>query len=137
MKIVQKKAYQPEFSDDYERAWLLLADFFISSNKYDLAEGLLENCLKYNKSLVKAAELMGLIKEKEQAYVEAANHYEQAWRLSNKRNPTVGFRLSFNYLKAKRFVDCILVCQEVLKAFPNYPKIDKEILQKARMSLRA
>jgi len=29
--------------------------------------------------LVKAEEFMGIIKEKEQSYVDAANHYEKAW----------------------------------------------------------
>lgn len=41
-----------------------MADYFISVNKYDLAEAELKKCLKYNKSTVKAEELMGLIKEK-------------------------------------------------------------------------
>lgn len=79
LKVIQSKPYQPEFGDDYERAWLLLADFFIANNKYDLAEQLLQKCLEYNKSLVKAEEFMGIIKEKEQSYVDAANHYEKAW----------------------------------------------------------
>ena len=58
------------------------------------------------------------------------------------------FRLAFNYLKAKKFVDCIRICKrvififsnlnnvKVLELFPGYPKIDKEILFKAQMSLR-
>jgi len=44
-----------------------------------LAEQLLDKCLEYNKSLVKAEEFMGIIKEKEQSYVDAASHYEKAW----------------------------------------------------------
>lgn len=44
---------------------------------------------------------MGLIKEKEQSYVDAANHYETAFKLLNKKNPNMGFRLAFNYLKAR------------------------------------
>lgn len=83
LKVIQSKPYQPEFGDEYEKAWLLLADFFIANNKYDLAEQLLQKCLEYNKSLVKAEEFMGIIKEKEQSYVDAANHYEKAWRMSN------------------------------------------------------
>ena len=44
-----------------------MADYYISVNKYDLAEAELKKCLKYNKSNIKAEELMGLIKEKEKA----------------------------------------------------------------------
>ena len=74
-----KNDYQLQFAEHFEKAWLLLADFFISSNKYDLAEEQLIKCLKYNKSMVKAEEYMGLIKEKEKSYVDAADHYEKAW----------------------------------------------------------
>ena len=44
-----------------------------------MAEEQLTKCLKYNKSMVKAEEYMGLIKEKERIYVDPANHYEKAW----------------------------------------------------------
>jgi len=45
--------------------------------------------------------------------------------------------LAFNYLKAKRYVDAINICQKVLKIQENYPKIKKDVLDKARMSLRS
>ena len=41
--------------------------------------------VKYNKSNVKAEELMGLIKEMEKSYTEAAEHYDKAFKMSNKR----------------------------------------------------
>ena len=62
--------------------------------------------------------------------------YEQAWHFDNKRNPAVGFKLAFNYLKAKRYVEAINICQEVLKVQPNFPKIKNEILDRARQSIR-
>jgi tetratricopeptide repeat protein 21B len=52
-------------------------------------------------NLGKAEEYMGLIKEKEQSFVDAATHYETAFKLLNKKNPNMGFRLAFNYLKAR------------------------------------
>lgn len=39
--------------------------------------------------------------------------------------------------QAKEYVQAIDVCHKVLKAYPNYPKIRQDILDKARMSLRA
>ena len=47
-----------------------------------------------------------------------------------------GYKLAFNYLKAKRFVDAIDVCHKVLEKHPQYPKIERDILDKARLSLR-
>ena len=48
----------------------------------------------------------------------------------------VGYRLAFNYMKAKRFTDAIDVCHEVLEKNPAYPKIRKEILEKSRENIR-
>ena len=123
LKTVVKNDFQLEFADYFERAWLLMADYFISVNKFDLAEAELKKVLKYNRSNVKAEELMGLIKEKEKAYVDAAAHYDRAFKMSNKKNAAVGFRLAFNYLKAQRYVDTIDVSKEILKVHPDYPKV--------------
>jgi len=100
-----------------------MADYYISVNKYDLAEGELKKCLKYNKSNIKAEELMGIIKEKEKAYVDASEHYHKAFEMSNKKNGGVGYRLAYNYLKADRLVDSIDVGKEILKLYPNFPKV--------------
>ena len=43
--------------------------------------------------------------------------------MSNKKNATVGFRLAFNYMKASRYTDAIDVGKEILKNYPDYPKI--------------
>jgi tetratricopeptide repeat protein 21B len=48
--------------------------------------------------------------------------------MSNKRNATVGFRLAFNYMKANRFVDAVDVGKDILKAYPDYPKVQTEII---------
>ena len=48
----------------------------------------------------------------------------------------LGYKLAFNYLKAKRFVDAVDVCHKVLEKYPQYPKIKRDILDKARQSLR-
>lgn len=55
--------------------------------------------MKFNKSTIKAEELMGLIKEKGKQHHAAAEHYSKAWQMSNKKNGSVGYRLAFNFLK--------------------------------------
>ena len=54
----------------------------------------------------------------------------------NELSPVIGFKLAFNYLKAKKYVDAINVCHKVLKQFPDYPRMRKDILDKARANLR-
>merc|ERR1711933_122536 len=156
-----KKGYNSEFTDDFERAWLLLAEIYIQSSKYDLASSLCHLAKDHNRSCERrrferkktrlankksthknkgkaktkqkpaqksrtknettdnkqqgkqleqqqeAWEQLGLIYEKEQAYKDAATHYEKAWEFCNESSPSVGYRLAFNYLKAKRYVVAI------------------------------
>jgi tetratricopeptide repeat protein 21B len=132
-----------------------------SGGKYDLAQENLRRALLHDKSCSKAWEYMGLIMEKETAYKDAAENYEQAWKFDNQASAPVGFKLAFNYLKAerwvcdaspvcplrslkqvcclrvlRRFVEAIDVCHKVLAQFPDYPKIRRDILDRARASLR-
>lgn len=36
-------------AEDLEKSWLLLADIYIQSGKYDMAQEFLKKCLQYNK----------------------------------------------------------------------------------------
>ncbi|KAK2186994.1 hypothetical protein NP493_181g04009 [Ridgeia piscesae] len=136
LKRVAKNTWNIQDAEDLEKSWLLLSDVYIQSGKYDMATELLKHCLQYNKSCTKAYEYMGYIMEKEQSYKDAAMNYEMAWKYNKKNNPTIGYKLAFNYLKAKRFVDAIDTCHHVLASHPSYPKIRKDVLDKARCSLR-
>eukprot|EP01065_Artemidia_motanka_P029688 TRINITY_DN35779_c0_g1_i1.p1 TRINITY_DN35779_c0_g1~~TRINITY_DN35779_c0_g1_i1.p1 ORF type:complete len:1373 (+),score=488.22 TRINITY_DN35779_c0_g1_i1:98-4120(+) len=136
LRRVAKAPFTQEEAEDFERGWLLLSDIYIQGGKYDLAQELLKKCLQANKSCCRAWEFMGLIYEKEQSYRDAADCYENAWRLVNESAPDIGYKLAFNYLKAKRYVNAIDVTQKVLSSHPQYPKIRKDILDKARSSLR-
>ena len=136
LKRVAKHSWNFDDAEYLERCWLLLADIYIQSGKFDLATELLRRVLLHNKSSTKSYEYMGFIMEKESSYKDAAQHYEQAWKFSNKANPAVGYKLGFNYMKAKRFTDAIDVCHDILSKHPNYPKIRKEILEKSRENLR-
>ena len=104
--------------------------------RWHRAQELCRKCLKYNKSCSKAWEVLGSIMEREMSYRDAAEHYENAWKFEAEASPAVGFRLAFNYLKAKRYVEAIDVCHKVLAIQSTYPKIQKDILEKARMLLR-
>ncbi|KAI4887077.1 hypothetical protein NFI96_013965, partial [Prochilodus magdalenae] len=137
LKRIAKMNWNIVDADEFEKSWLLLADIYIQSGKYDMAGDLLKRCLRHNKSCCKAYEYMGYIMEKEQSFRDAAMNYEMAWKYGNQTNPTIGYKLAFNYLKAKRHVDAIDVCHKVLDAHPNYPRIRKDILDKARAALRS
>eukprot|EP01086_Lenisia_limosa_P014411 TRINITY_DN4488_c0_g1_i1.p1 TRINITY_DN4488_c0_g1~~TRINITY_DN4488_c0_g1_i1.p1 ORF type:complete len:405 (+),score=90.40 TRINITY_DN4488_c0_g1_i1:31-1215(+) len=136
LKRVAKLQFNAIEADAFEGSWLTLAHVYFQSGKYSQATELCKKCLEHNKSCGKAHELLGRMMEKEQTYQTAAEHYQQAWVLQGERNPKVGYELAFNYLKAKRYVEAIDIAHTVLKNNPDYPKIQKDILQKARKSLR-
>ena len=63
-----KNDYQLQYGEYFEKAWLLSADQNIANNKNEQALADLEKCLRYNKSLSKAEEFRGYIKEKEKSF---------------------------------------------------------------------
>jgi tetratricopeptide repeat protein 21B len=136
LKRIAKTPWTSQEAESFERGWLLLADVYVQTGKYDMAIELLKKCLQYNQSCSRAWEYMGFISEKEQAYKDAAASYEKAWRYSNHSNPAIGYRLAFNYLKAKRLVEAIDVCHTVLEKHPHYPRIQRDIMDKARQGIR-
>lgn len=136
LKRIAKMTYKIEDANEFERSYLMLADIYVGRGKFDLAQDLCKKCLGYNKSCSKAWELMGVIMEKEQSYKDAADCYEKSWIFEHEASATIGYKLAFNYLKAKRYVEAIDICNAVLTLYPDYPKIRKEILEKAMSSLR-
>uniref|UniRef100_A0A8C5BGI6 Tetratricopeptide repeat domain 21B n=1 Tax=Gadus morhua TaxID=8049 RepID=A0A8C5BGI6_GADMO len=89
LKRIAKMSWSVLDADEFEKSWLLLADIYIHSGKYDMAGELLKRCLRHNKSCCKAYEYLGFILEKEQAFRDAALNYELAWKYGNQSNPTI------------------------------------------------
>ncbi|KEP65153.1 UNVERIFIED_CONTAM: tetratricopeptide repeat-containing protein [Hammondia hammondi] len=119
-----------------ERASLLLGELYIQAGKIDSAIPLINLVTNRNKECARAWELLGMCAEKRGQYHEAADHYGKAWRLADERNLTVGYRLADSLLKAKQPVKAITACHAVLRQKPDFPKIRKEVLDKARRDLR-
>lgn len=136
LRMIAKIPYDHDMASEFERSYLLLAELYVVKAKYDLAQDLCRKCLNYNKSCGEAWDLMGRIMEKEQAFKDAADCYEKAWLLEHESSASVGFKLAFNYLKAKRYVEAVNICTKVLKQFPEYPRIRDEIMEKAVSALR-
>lgn len=136
LKRVVKNVWNYEDAEYLERCWLLLADHYIQSSKYEIAGDLIKRVLQYNKSCVKAYEYTGYIAEKDSNWKEASYNYDKAWKLSGKSKPGVGYKLAYTYLKSRQYADTIEIASQVLKEFPEYPKIRKDIYEKARSHLR-
>ncbi|VDK84622.1 unnamed protein product, partial [Onchocerca ochengi] len=136
LKRVLSYSWTLEDADYLEKCWLLLVDIYINQNKSDRAYEILRTVLQHNASSVKAFEYRGYLCEREQKWDEAAANYEEAWRISKCRNPTIGYKLAYNYLKCRKPFECIEICHRVLELYPNYPRIKREIMDKARATIR-
>lgn len=101
LKRIARLNWSYEEAEYLERSWLLLADIYIQSNKFDVAESFVDRVLEYNKSCTKAYEMAGYIAEKMQSYVDAAKYYEKAWRSCGRSKPQIGYKLALNNMKKK------------------------------------
>lgn len=102
------------------------------------AQELCNRCLARNQSCVRAWELLGAASERSGGpAAEATRHFERAWELGGSCDPRVGYRLGLCYLKACRPVDAAATACAVLSMHPAYPRVRKEVLEKARAAIRA
>ncbi|XP_046833910.1 tetratricopeptide repeat protein 21B-like isoform X2 [Vespa crabro] len=136
LKRVSKNVWTFEDAEYLERCWLLLADIYVQSSKYDLANELLKRVLQHNATCVRAHELSGYIAEKEQNYREASLRYAQAWKFGGKSKLSIGYKLAYCSFKGKSYADAIEACNEVLRQNSDYPRIRKDVLEKAINNLR-
>lgn len=136
LKKASALPWNSDDADDLEKCWLLLGYTYIQNGKPDQAMECFKKCLEHNKSCTKAYEFIGTILEKESAFKEASENYQKAWEFGNKNQPNIGYKLAFNYLKDKKYTDAIDICNIVIQKFPDFPKIKKDILEKARQGFR-
>ena len=136
LKRISKMKFNLFYVDEFEQSYLLLAEMYVELGKFEIATELCKKTLHVNKSNGKAWEILGSINEREAAYRDASDNYEQAWYNCGQSNVNIGFKLAYNYLKCKKFVEAIDICHAILKLNPDMPKVRKEILLKARDGLR-
>ena len=117
-------------------AWLQLAAISDESGKPDQATEAVQRALALDESAGRAWEYLGGLAERELRYADAAGCYEKAWACEGASSAAVGYKLAFNYLKAGRATDAIVVGKRVLAANPDYPRIREEVIAKARALVR-
>lgn len=157
LKRVAKATWQFEEAEYLERSWLLLAELYFQSGKTDISVELVKKVLVYNKSSVKGLELLSAVAEKEQKYGnnlliflvclifkivyittdDAVDYYERAWVLSGKKDFKIGYKLAVNLYKLKLFTKSVEMCFDLNPLSPDQVKLKKDIMDKARLSLRS
>lgn len=57
-------------------------------------------------------------------------------RYESEASAEVGYKLAFNFLKAEKYMEAIDVCNKVLYQYPDFPRLQEDILNKAIGGLR-
>lgn len=68
---------------------------------------------------------------------DAVNYYERAWTLGGQRDFKIGYKLAVNLYKLKLFTRSVEICFDLNPASPEQVKLKKDIMDKARLSLRS
>ncbi|CAF3341023.1 unnamed protein product [Rotaria sp. Silwood1] len=136
LKKTTKLVWNMDDADEIEQCWLMLAMTYIQATKYDEALELCKKVLSVNKCSTRALEILGMMNEQTGAHKDAADNYELAWKYSRKNQPSIGYKLAFNYLKSKRLTDAIDIAQFILQRYPDNTRVRKDILEKARLMLK-
>ena len=102
--------------------------------KYDIALELLKKVINLNKSCYKAFEYLGYVMEKEASYADACDYYKSAYSFNH--SPSLGYKLAFNYLKAKNYTEAIDISEEIYKEFPQFEAIKTDIYYHAIAQVR-
>jgi tetratricopeptide repeat protein 21B len=61
LKRLNKLPFRSEDADEFEKAWLLMADMYIQGGKFDVAKDFCQQCLSRNKSCSKVLLLWGML----------------------------------------------------------------------------
>ena len=137
-KVTLKKILKMDFVEatQIEKAALLLADAYIQSGKLEPAKSHIERVLKVNKSSIRAYEMTGAILERETHHLQAAASYAIGYELCNHRSPSLGYKLALNLFKGGKFTAAVDVVRDVLTQFPEYPILEKELINKALQAIQ-
>lgn len=115
---------------------LALADQYLTIGKITNALRSLDAVAALDKIQTVSYELYGLCMEKESAFEDAVRYYESAWLLS-RGSPSVAYRLAYNYMKAAKYGDAVLMCQTALAEWPQFMRLRKEVLYAAEAHVRS
>ncbi|KAL1513227.1 hypothetical protein ABEB36_002663 [Hypothenemus hampei] len=136
LKRIVKSPWTFDDAEYLEKCWLLLADQYIQSNKLESAKELIMKVIEHNKACVKALQYLGFICEKEHKFKDASSNYALAWKVGQKSNANIGYKLAYCLMKCKKYPDAIDTANEVLKLNADYANIKRDILEKCMNNLR-
>lgn len=68
---------------------------------------------------------------------DAVDYYERAWMLGGQKDFKIGYKLAVILYKLKMFTKSVEICFDLNPSNPEQVKLKKDIMDKARLSLRS
>lgn len=65
------------------------------------------------------------------------DYYKRAWELGGQKYFKIGYKLAVNLYKLKLFTKSVEICFDLNPTTPEQVKLKKDIMDKARLSLRS
>ncbi len=114
LKKITHLPHKDEYHREFETCYLLLAEQYSGREKVDCALELLKAVNARNKSCSTSWSIIGDIGHRRGSFLEAADSYATAWKLSGGTDLASGYKTALNYYKAKKTVKSIEVCEEIM-----------------------
>ncbi|KAI9011129.1 hypothetical protein BC832DRAFT_538196 [Gaertneriomyces semiglobifer] len=133
LERVQQRPFDERFKEEFCGVWMLSADLHLQTNKPTLATPLLTQVLSHIATSPRTHEYLGYIHEKSSSHALASQHYQTAF--AQLPDPAIGYKLAWSLMKAGKNVECVDVCHEVLRTWPEYEGM-REVLGRGRMGIR-
>ncbi len=120
--------YSPKNSYDeyYFKGLLLCSDVLMNKDKFKPVKALIEKCLAFNKTSLLAFEYYHVLKEKTKE--NNLEILEKAFKMTDSKDPNLGYKLAMKYLEEENYVESFKVCKKVLLVYPKFKKIEKDVL---------
>ena len=142
--------YNPQFDDEFECSYFMLASIFVERRKYDLArEVLRRHCLTDEKlGASKACEMMGLVCEKEKLFKDAIFYYGRSWEiekdllnLNDDHGASsvlilIGSKLASCHMSCQNYIDAMEISDFISNKFPECGQFKEEIVNRCISSIR-
>ena len=139
-KFIDQILINKPFHDTYiyfEEAYLIRSEIVSKQNNLRASQHFILLALELNKSSKLGWDLSAKWYIKNKLFNEAANSLNISWKLNNKSNPEIGYKLAYCLLKSNRIDESILICKEVLEIIPIYKDLKENILIPAYKKLKS
>lgn len=127
MEIKHSKYFPINNFDEYFfKSLLLCSDILLNKDKIKPSKVLIDKSLKVNENCLLAYEYLYVLKEKNKEDILSV--LEKAYEMTNFQDPNLGYKLSKELFREEKYIESFKICKNVLKIYPKFGKIEKDVL---------